>query len=240
MDAKEQREKIKQERITKYFIEATKRIIKDEGIEAVTIRKVGTLAGYTSATLYNYFDNLTHLIFLANMNELEEYDEKLAGSIEGCKNSIEIYMSICKCYAVHTFNKPDIFKSLFFSQKRDKFEEYTAQYYKLYPEKNKKQRPEFLNELSHVNSIYSRRLYLLNKCVEEGFMEKDNAKDFTDISLRFYRTILRDVKDGISTKEEAIALTLKYDYQLFGFFLKPEYKNLVKEYKKKLLGKDSF
>lgn len=218
----------------KYFIEATKKIIKDEGVEAVTIRKVGNLAGYTSATLYNYFDNLTHLIFLTNMCHLEEYDEMLKDSIIGCKNSIEIYMSICKCYAVQTFDKPEIFKLLFFSQKRDKFEEYTAQYYELFPEKSRKERPSFLNELSHLNNLHSRRLYLLNKCVEEGFMEEENAKDFTDISLRFYRTILRDLIEGITTKEDAISLTLKYDYQLFGFFLKPEYTYMVEEYSKKL------
>ena len=30
----------------------------EEGIEAITIRKVAALAGYNSATLYNYFANI--------------------------------------------------------------------------------------------------------------------------------------------------------------------------------------
>ncbi len=47
-----------------YFIDATNEIIENEGIESVTIRKVANLAGYNSATIYNYFENLDHLIFL--------------------------------------------------------------------------------------------------------------------------------------------------------------------------------
>ena len=116
MTVKQKRVQIKQQRIMNYFIEAAEEIIKKEGINNVTIRNVSDLAGYTSATLYNYFDNLSHLIFLANMHYLEEYNNSLIKCVENCKNSIEIYMSVCKCFSVHAYDKPDIFKLLFFSQ----------------------------------------------------------------------------------------------------------------------------
>lgn len=232
---KERREQLKQKRIMEYFIEATKEIINSEGIRAVTIRKVSNLAGYTSATLYNYFDNLTHLIFLASMCQLEEYNEKLSDCIATCENSIEIYMSICKCYTTHAYEKPEIFELLFFSQRRDKFEEYTTQYYEIYHDKDEKKWPKFLNDMSHTNSLHLRRLSLLNKCVEDGFMKKEDAQDFTNICLRFYKTILQDVKDGVLEKDEALLLTLKYDYKLFGFYINPEHKHLVEEYATKIL-----
>lgn len=47
-----------------YFIDAANQIIENEGIESVTIRKVADIAGYNSATLYNYFNDLNHLLFL--------------------------------------------------------------------------------------------------------------------------------------------------------------------------------
>ena len=235
MTVKQKRVQIKQQRIMNYFIEAAEEIIKKEGINNVTIRNVSDLAGYTSATLYNYFDNLSHLIFLANMHYLEEYNNSLIKCVENCKNSIEIYMSVCKCFSVHAYDKPDIFKLLFFSQGDEKFEKYTNQYYELYPEENAHKGPEFLDKMFHKNNLYSRSYIMLENCVKEGYIESENAKDFNDICLRFNKTILKDVKLGVLEKDEALALTLKYYYQLFGFYLKPEYKHLLEEYYKKLI-----
>ena len=67
---KDERENIKRSRMMKYFIDAANKIIKKRGIDAVNIRDTANLAGYSSATLYNYFDNLTHLVFLATFNQL--------------------------------------------------------------------------------------------------------------------------------------------------------------------------
>ena len=48
----------------KYFVDATAEIIEEEGLENVTIRKVADKAGYNSATIYNYFSEISHLLFL--------------------------------------------------------------------------------------------------------------------------------------------------------------------------------
>lgn len=233
MTEKEEREKLKQYRIMRYFIDATIDIIKEDGISGVTIRKVANYAGYTSATLYNYFDNLTHLIFLANMCHLEEYNHSLPKCMENCTNPVELYMSIGKCYTEHAYSKPEIFELLFFSQNNEKFEEYTNQYYELYPKREKEIKSKLLNKLFHVNDLHNRSLNLLKPCVEQGMMEEQMAIDYTDICLRFNKTILEDVKDEILNKEDAIALTLKYYTQLLGFYLKPEFKHLIDDYKKK-------
>ncbi len=239
MDIKEKRIQLKQERIMNYFIEATEEIIKKEGIEGVTIRNVANLAGYTSATLYNYFDNLSHLIFLANMHYLEEYNNSLVDCISDCKNSIEIYMSVCKCFSIHAYEKPEIFELLFFSHGDEKFEKYTKQYYELYPEVNEHEGPEFLDKMFHINNLYSRSYTMLENCVKDGYIEKCSARTFNDICLRFNKTILEDVKIGILDKEKALSMTIKYYYQLFGFYLKPEYKHLLEEYYTKLIKKNS-
>lgn len=235
MTIKEEREKIKQLRIMKYFIEATMRIIKEEGLQAVTIRKVANLAGYTSATLYNYFDNLGHLIFLANMNYLEEYNNNLIECVSDCKNPIEVYMSVCKCFSLHAYDKPEIFELLFFSQNTEKYEEYTDQYYELYPEADNSKQPKVLDRMFHINNLHSRSFTMLKECIDAGYIKKEKAEDFNDICLRFNKTILQDVKEKALTKEEAVALTLKYYYQLFGFYLKPKYKHILEEYYPKLI-----
>ena len=58
----DEKKQIQKARIIHYFIEAAVKIIDEEGIEGVSIRKVADIAGYNSATLYNYFDDLPHLL----------------------------------------------------------------------------------------------------------------------------------------------------------------------------------
>jgi AcrR family transcriptional regulator len=59
MDKKE----IQEQRMKGYFIEAARELIKSEGVSAVSVRSVSEKAGYSYATLYNYFKDLTDLFF---------------------------------------------------------------------------------------------------------------------------------------------------------------------------------
>jgi len=59
MDKKE----IQERRMKGYFIDATKDLLKGEGLSAVSVRSVADRAGYSYATLYNYFKDLNDLIF---------------------------------------------------------------------------------------------------------------------------------------------------------------------------------
>jgi len=57
-----ERQSLKNQRVRSYFIQAAKKIILDEGVENVSVRKVADLAGYTFSTIYNYFNNLNELL----------------------------------------------------------------------------------------------------------------------------------------------------------------------------------
>jgi AcrR family transcriptional regulator len=54
---------IQEERMKGYFIQAAKEILKSEGIKAISVRKIAERAGYSYATLYNYFRDVNDLIF---------------------------------------------------------------------------------------------------------------------------------------------------------------------------------
>ena len=58
------RNEYKEKRVMMYFIEATQELILDEGLEKLSIKKIAEKAGYNSATIYNYFENLEVLIFM--------------------------------------------------------------------------------------------------------------------------------------------------------------------------------
>jgi AcrR family transcriptional regulator len=63
---------LQEQRMRGYFIEAAKNLIKGEGIRSVSVRAVADHAGYSFATMYNYFRDLNELIFLCVQDFQEE------------------------------------------------------------------------------------------------------------------------------------------------------------------------
>lgn len=63
---------IRRQRTEQYFIDAACKLIKENGVRAATIRNIAEKAGYNSATLYSYFDNLGHLLLRASLVFEEE------------------------------------------------------------------------------------------------------------------------------------------------------------------------
>ncbi len=72
-----------------YFIDAAKETLKGEGLKAVNVRTVAERAGYSFATMYNYFKDLNELIFICVkdfMSECEAFadeqtDQQTPGSM---------------------------------------------------------------------------------------------------------------------------------------------------------------
>ncbi len=60
-----------------YFIDAAKELLKGEGLTAVNVRNVADKAGYSYATLYNYFKDLTELIFECVKDFQEECEQSV-------------------------------------------------------------------------------------------------------------------------------------------------------------------
>ena len=49
---------IQEERVRSYFVQAANEILRGEGITNLSVRNVSEKAGYSYATLYNYFKNI--------------------------------------------------------------------------------------------------------------------------------------------------------------------------------------
>lgn len=87
---------IKRDRVKNYFIEAALEIIKEEGLENLTTKKIGDKAGYSYATIYNYFENYNELICICMIKLADEctlyLKERLTGNniLEKCNSFIEI------------------------------------------------------------------------------------------------------------------------------------------------------
>ena len=52
---------LQEQRMKGYFLQATKDMLKSEGLKSVNVRAIADRAGYSYATLYNYFKDINDL-----------------------------------------------------------------------------------------------------------------------------------------------------------------------------------
>lgn len=205
------RKAIIRRRIMNNFIEAAFRIIELEGIENITIRKVAVIAGYNSGTLYNYFQNLEHLIMFACMKYLRDYTYGLKKYVKNSPNSIERYFSIWECFCYYSFSKPKIYNLIFFSEFSTSLDNIITEYYQIFPDELADSSLD-LNLMLLGNDIYTRTLYTFKGCVEDGYLCKDDIVEINEVTILIYQSILTNMlKDNPPyTPEEAQEKTMKY------------------------------
>lgn len=200
------------QRVMGYFVDAAHQIIEQEGIENVTIRKTADLAGYNSATLYNYFNNLDHLILFASMKYLKEYVELLPSYLKESDNKLEQYFSIWECFCTCAFKYPKIYYLIFFSDLNEKINNFLEEYYTIFPN-------ELLNSSSDIGkmllekSIDKRNLFLLEDCVNNGLLIKDNLSLINSITILTFQSTLTNLINCSKADIDRNALveeTLKY------------------------------
>ncbi len=106
------RKAIQEQRKKGYFIEAAKKIIKEEGISNLTVKKVADSAGFASGTLYNYFTDLNDLFSYCADDYWEECKEYVVETADN--NSIkEKIITSSKAYCEYFINNPNVFELIF-------------------------------------------------------------------------------------------------------------------------------
>lgn len=202
---------IQKKRMMGYFIDAANQIIEKEGIEAVTIRKVADIAGYNSATLYNYFNDLNHLLFFASMKYLKNYAFSLKYYIKDSMNAFDKFFAVWKCFCHHSFKNPKIYYIIFFDKYRKFINDTIKEYYSIFPEELGEQSIEILPMLMEKN-IYIRTMTILKACVAEGFFKKEHLDQINEMILLIYEGMLLRIlnKQVNFTNEYAADTTIRY------------------------------
>ena len=75
---------LQSQRMKRYFIDAAKEILAEDGVKKLSVRKVGDRAGYSYATIYNYFRDVNELLTYCLADMLEDaYRALIAEKEEG-------------------------------------------------------------------------------------------------------------------------------------------------------------
>ncbi len=94
---------IKANRVKTVFITTAKELIKRDGIEALSIRKVAKESGYAMSTIYAYFKNIDDLLWHTRDSMIGDIATYMMGSIPSKINSLEDVKAIfywLMCYFI--------------------------------------------------------------------------------------------------------------------------------------------
>lgn len=224
----EQRKKLRRSRIKRYFVCAAKEIIDTDGFEAITTRRVSEMAGYNSGTLYNYFDDLDHVVFLACMETLEKYNEIVAERVQNISCPIEMYLTTADCFSEFCHKSPQVFWQLFYSCPEEKRESYVHEYYELFPP-TAPEKYQTLQRAKLTHNISQRNLLFLSESVHAGYLTEENARLYDGLSSMITKCLLEDVMQGRISADEAQEKAKIYYRHTLKSYLEPEYRYLIPE-----------
>ncbi|WP_172372232.1 TetR/AcrR family transcriptional regulator [Sporosarcina jiandibaonis] len=219
----ENRKKLQTARMHKYFIDATVKIIESEGIEHVTVRKVGQLAGFTGSTLYNYFDDLSHLVFFASMRFLDDYNQEVLEYIEKASTPLDKYLTTWECFCKHTFNKPEIFNAIFLSDLGGEPNALLERYYNVYSSDFSKF-PEELKLIVLEHDLKKRNRPMLLQAVDQGYFVKNDIDMLLALTILAWKGMLTDTLNNRlnCSPEESTKMTMEYIRELTRCYISKE------------------
>lgn len=181
------RKDIKEKRMKSYFIEASKKIIKEKGVGELTVKKVADLAGYAPATLYNYFNNLDELLFYTVVDFFRDCKQYVLERSENSKTSKETIVGLAIAYSRYFIENPNIYQLAFLVDIKVPKEEF--------------------NDGRYVPEIVKLTLENLKLCAQEGTIDKEDIEIILGLIANSVNgNILFFIKEraSIMTKEEVI------------------------------------
>jgi AcrR family transcriptional regulator len=107
------KKQIQEQRMRGYFIQAAKDLLKGEGLKSVNVRSVSDRAGYSFATLYNYFKDLNELIFICVEDFQTECWEIITSKTTKIPKGKEKIKAIAMAYISYFLEYPGVFVLFF-------------------------------------------------------------------------------------------------------------------------------
>lgn len=210
---------IKKHRNMSYFIDAASKIMNEEGVKSITIRRVADMAGYNSATLYNYFENLDELILYASIRHLKEYTLSLSQYLNNVESNIDKYYKIWESFCRFSFSNPEIYNNLFFGKHSNSISNIIEEYYSIFPEELGSHSQELLSMLLKRN-LYQRNLAFLKVIAADGYLKTECLNDLNEMTILLYQGMLTKILnvEQTSSVEECSQTMLRYIKQITNSF----------------------
>lgn len=177
------------------FIEEAQHIIDSEGIQALTIRRIGKEMNCNTGNIYYYFRNLNELATYATMRYMSDYVHALTDCMKDGDYTPEAYERLCCCYMEYTFRQPEVFRNLLYGSCADNFGKISSSYYAIFPEELMKLHPEIARLLTDENYSPLSENLLLTEFVKRGAFDAEDAAELGRIVILYNYGALQNLID---------------------------------------------
>ena len=173
------------------FIKTTQKLMNDEGLQSVSIRKIAALSGFHNSTIYLYFKDLDELVMLASIQHFQKYSAALERQSRLHADPYDNFYTIWECFAESAFQYPDIFYNFFFGKHSDDLFTFLNVYYDLFPEEKKRYNADI--EAMYFGRNYADRCrYILEPLVGDlrTCITPQNAGIINEITVSICKDLL--------------------------------------------------
>lgn len=167
------------------FINTTRQMIDEQGLDKISVRKIAERAGFHNSTIYLYFKDLDQLIMLASMKYFQEYSHMLELQSQKGRTPSENFYAIWDFFFVTILKNPPLFYNFFFGKRSDDLDDIMNLYYEIFPE----ERGEFTTDIETMyfgRNLKERSLYLLKPLIsEENYVTEHNLDMINEMTVSY-------------------------------------------------------
>lgn len=189
------------------YIQKTHELIKNEGAQAVSIRRIAQEMGCSSASLYRHFESRDELLYYAELRTLKSYIASLNKAEKSWKTIWDIYVGVWDCYSREAFANPEAYNLLFFYYTNEKLKESIREYYQMFPE-DLRDSNSFFSEMLQTSDFMGRDFEMCKKCVDAHAISYENAVCLNRMVCMLYKGYLKTILDD-GLKEDQIEERVK-------------------------------
>ena len=200
---------LKRQRVMRYFIDAAREIANADGIGGINIRSVADKAGYNSASLYNYFENLDQLISFTCIDMMSEWLRDLAKISDKDGDALDQYLLGWRSFCLHAFAEPTAYSYVYASKGSEKSIEYFDDYVQAFPN-TFENIPEILIEMFQAKTIEEQEEIMICPCVEAGFFSHETAKEIYELAHILSKGIMVWMSGTTRTVEKSTRQFMRY------------------------------
>lgn len=193
----------------KDYVVMASRIIKSEGVGAISIRRIATELGCSSASMYRYFKNLDELLFYAQLDALTEYILELSNREKEWKGIWDMYFGIWRAYATEAFKKPEAFECIFYRNINKDLGEALREYYEMFPEAIVRVSP-LIKEMLEIPGYYDRDYLICRRLVEEKEIAEENAEKLNHVLCTLFLGYFKFVQENAVERDKIQELVEQY------------------------------
>lgn len=195
----------------RYFIDAARDIANEEGLDGVTIRSVADRAGYNSASLYNYFENLDQLMAFTSIDLVSGWLHELTDIMESNNDELDKYIMGWKTFSQHSFRDPTGFAYIYASENTDMVIKYFEDYFEIFPEPCEDIPQDILN-LYKMKTLVDQEKIMIAPCIKAGFFNQEDGESIYNLALLLHNGLLWTATKTTNSKtpQELSDIFMKY------------------------------